>query len=209
MLLPPFRGVDMKAYANNGDDITDDLFAPNGFLRVDADYAVKPFEEWTPEDWPKTYQCPRYANVFGVGIAFAPPHAISEPKKSRTGRSSRPRRHAPDALGRHGAHRGPFDRRTNPSRGPGAAAHRLDGGDGCGVHCLGGYRTSQGQRRRDHDVPDHPRPEAFPGSGRDSPNLGRDRLSGHWTKLLLHYLFIYKAKARFGWFMIPSNGQSI
>ena len=33
MLLPPFRGVDMKAYANDGHDITDDLFAPNGFLR--------------------------------------------------------------------------------------------------------------------------------------------------------------------------------
>jgi sulfide:quinone oxidoreductase len=50
-------------------------------------------------------------------------------------------------------------------------------------------------------IPDRKR---FPGSGRDlTQTSGEIGLSGHWTKLLLHYLFIYKAKARFGWFMIP------
>jgi sulfide:quinone oxidoreductase len=44
----------------------------------------------------------------------------------------------------------------------------------------------------------------FPGSGRDlTQTTGEIGLSGHWTKLLLHYLFIYKAKARLGWFLIP------
>jgi len=32
---------------------------------------------------------------------------------------------------------------------------------------------------------------------------GEIGLGAHWTKLLLHYLFIYKAKARPGWFLIP------
>jgi sulfide:quinone oxidoreductase len=50
-------------------------------------------------------------------------------------------------------------------------------------------------------IPDRRR---FPGSGRDlTQTTGEIGLSGHWTKLLLHYLFIYKAKARFGWFLIP------
>ena len=50
-------------------------------------------------------------------------------------------------------------------------------------------------------IPDRQR---FPGTGRDlKQTSGEIGLSGHWTKLLLHYLFIYKAKARFGWFLIP------
>ena len=34
-------------------------------------------------------------------------------------------------------------------------------------------------------------------------HLRRDRPGGHWIKLLLHYMFIYKAKARPGWHLIP------
>jgi sulfide:quinone oxidoreductase len=41
MLLPPFRGADLKAFDRRGKDITSDLFAPNGFLRVDADYTAR------------------------------------------------------------------------------------------------------------------------------------------------------------------------
>jgi sulfide:quinone oxidoreductase len=85
MLLPPFRGADLKAYDRQGADITAELFAPNGFLKVDADYGTKPFEEWKPEDWPSTYQSPLYTNLFGVGIAFAPPHPISRPRSSPDG----------------------------------------------------------------------------------------------------------------------------
>ncbi|HEX7405900.1 MAG TPA: FAD-dependent oxidoreductase, partial [Candidatus Nanopelagicaceae bacterium] len=39
MLLPPFRGVDLKAFDFKGEEITNDMFAPNGFLKVDANYA--------------------------------------------------------------------------------------------------------------------------------------------------------------------------
>src|ERR1019366_5441194 len=73
------------AYDASGADITGELFAPNGFMKVDADYEAKPFEEWRAEDWPSTYQVPRFPNIFAVGIAFAPPHQISRPSKSPIG----------------------------------------------------------------------------------------------------------------------------
>ena len=44
----------------------------------------------------------------------------------------------------------------------------------------------------------------YPGTGRDaSETFGEVGLAGHWMKRLLHTLFIYKAKARFGWALIP------
>jgi sulfide:quinone oxidoreductase len=50
-------------------------------------------------------------------------------------------------------------------------------------------------------VPDYVK---YPDSGRSaSDTFGEIGLAGHWIKLLLHYMFIYKAKARFGWFLIP------
>ena len=50
-------------------------------------------------------------------------------------------------------------------------------------------------------VPDYKR---FPDWGRDlNYTVGEPGLAGHWVKLLLHYLFIYKAKAKPFWFLIP------
>ena len=85
MLLPPFRGVELLAFDQRGVDITSEVFAPNGFMKVDADYRPKAYDEWRAEDWPKTYQSPKYRNIFAAGIAFAPPHAISRPRKSKNG----------------------------------------------------------------------------------------------------------------------------
>ena len=51
MLLPPFSGVGLKAFDREGADITDRLFLPNQFMRVDADYTPKPFEHWKAGDW--------------------------------------------------------------------------------------------------------------------------------------------------------------
>jgi sulfide:quinone oxidoreductase len=84
MLLPPFSGVGLKAFNRLGADISTELFAPSGFMKVDADYTQKQYEDWAPEDWPETYQT-RYSNVFAIGIAFAPPHAISRPLKTKNG----------------------------------------------------------------------------------------------------------------------------
>ncbi|MCC7317474.1 MAG: NAD(P)/FAD-dependent oxidoreductase, partial [Bacteroidales bacterium] len=85
MLIPSFAGAGIKAYDKNGDDISPNLFAPNGLMKVDADYSSKPFEEWSVNDWPSTYRNPLYPNIFAPGIAFAPPHSISKPMKSKTG----------------------------------------------------------------------------------------------------------------------------
>ena len=43
MLLPPFRGVDLQAFDKSGVDISSTLFAPSGFMKVDADYSSKPY----------------------------------------------------------------------------------------------------------------------------------------------------------------------
>jgi sulfide:quinone oxidoreductase len=85
MLIPPFAGQPMKAYDKAGEDITAELFAPNGFMKVDADYKPKPYEDWSKADWPNTYQTPKYKNIFAIGIAFAPPHLISKPMQSANG----------------------------------------------------------------------------------------------------------------------------
>lgn len=39
MLIPAFAGAGMKAYNKAGEDITLQLFAPSGFMKVDADYS--------------------------------------------------------------------------------------------------------------------------------------------------------------------------
>jgi sulfide:quinone oxidoreductase len=41
-------------------------------------------------------------------------------------------------------------------------------------------------------------------SGRDTQETyGEIGLSAHWMKVMLHHLFIYKAKARPFWYLIP------
>jgi sulfide:quinone oxidoreductase len=50
-------------------------------------------------------------------------------------------------------------------------------------------------------VPDF---ERYPEYGRDLLyTFGEIGLAGHWIKLLLHYRFIYKAKLKPFWFMLP------
>jgi sulfide:quinone oxidoreductase len=50
-------------------------------------------------------------------------------------------------------------------------------------------------------VPDR---RQYPRTGRDPKGtFGEIGLAGHWIKRLLHTMFIYKAKARLGWWLIP------
>ena len=50
-------------------------------------------------------------------------------------------------------------------------------------------------------VPDF---ERYPEYGRDlDQTFGEIGLAGHWIKILLHHLFIYKARLRPGWSLIP------
>lgn len=50
-------------------------------------------------------------------------------------------------------------------------------------------------------IPDY---EKYPEFGRDIEyTFGEIGLAGHWIKILLHHLFLYKARMRPGWAMIP------
>ena len=50
-------------------------------------------------------------------------------------------------------------------------------------------------------VPDY---ERYPQYGRDlDRTFGEIGLAGHWIKILLHHLFLHKARMRPGWRLIP------
>ena len=205
MLLPPFTGVGLQAFDRAGADITSDLFAPNAFMRVDADYTAKPYEEWRAKDWPKTYQSPRYANVFAVGIAFAPPHALSRPRKTKNGTPVAP---APPRTGMPSGIMGRVvalsiaDMIEKGSKTPTHSASMGQMGAAC-VASAGAsfWKGSAASMTMYPVVPDY---ERYPGVGRDLDHTtGEIGSAGHWIKQLLHHVFLYKAKGRPGWWLIP------
>jgi len=204
MLIPPFAGVGLKAYAKDGSDITDKLFAPNGFMKVDADYTAKPYEEWKASDWPRTYQNPDYKNIFAAGIAFAPPHLISKPAKSVNGtpiNPTPPRTGMPAGIiGKAVAH-SVCDLIKNPD----AKLHEASMAE-MGAACVAsaGKGLLDGTAAAMTVYPVVPDFEKYPGTGRDTDyTFGEIGLAGHWIKHILHYMFIYKAKLRPGWTLIP------
>ncbi|AZI58858.1 NAD(P)/FAD-dependent oxidoreductase [Nakamurella antarctica] len=204
MLLPPFGGVPLRAFGRDGDDMTAQIFAPSGFMKVDADYTVKPYEQWRAEDWPRTYLAPGYDNVFAVGIAFAPPHQISRPHKSANGTvitPSPPRTGMPSGVMGKTAAMTIVDRINNGMSAPAHEASMAAMGAACVASSGHGLRRgSAASMTMMPVVPDYVR---YP-TGRDLKNTrGEIGLSGHWVKLMLHYLFIYKAKGRLGWQLIP------
>jgi len=155
-------------------------------------------------DWPKTYQSPLHANVFGIGIAFAPPHAISTPRTSPNGTliaPAPPRTGMPSAvMGRQVAHSIADMIRhgaTEPTHTASMAA--------MGAVCI----ASAGAGTRDGTAAAmtmYPSCRTTPGSrprAQRERYLRRDRLAAHWVKHLLHFVFIYKAKARPGWAFLP------
>ena len=205
MLLPPFRGADLTVFDRAGADISAEVFAPNGFMKVDADYTAKPYEEWSAKDWPGTYESARLANVFAVGIAFAPPHQISRPRTSPNGTVITP---APPRTGMPSGVMGKTAALTIAARvksGPTTPARRASM-SAMGAACVassgaGLFHGTAASMTMYPVVPDF---ETFPGTGRsDKDTFGEIGLAGHWIKYMLHVLFIYKAKARPGWHLIP------
>lgn len=204
MLLPPFSGVGLAALDRKGADITAQLFQPNGFMKVDADYASKPYEAWSPADWPSTYQSPGYQNVFAVGIAFAPPHAISKPRKAPSGAPIAP---APPRTGMPSATIGKAVAQSivdmiGGAPGPTRRASMAKMGAACvasaGASLLTGTAASMTV------FPIVPDVERYPPYGRDlAGTFGEIGLAGHWVKVLLHHAFLYKARLRPGWHLIP------
>jgi sulfide:quinone oxidoreductase len=204
MLLPPFRGVDLKAFDVNGIDISEKIFAPSGFMKVDADYSGKPYEEWLASDWPKTYRNPLYPNMYAVGIAFAPPHQISKPRKSPNGTliaPSPPRTGMPSGIMGKTAVLSIKEVLKNGDRNL-PTASMADMGAACVASAGSGLTHGSAAAMTMYPVvPDY---QKYPNTGRSlDDTFGEIGLAGHWIKLLLHYMFIYKAKARFGWSLIP------
>lgn len=203
MLLPPFGGVPLKAFDADGTDISEKMFAPSGFMKVDADYTPKPYEEWRAADWPKTYEAPLFPNVFAVGIAFAPPHQISRPRTTPNGTMIAP---APPRTGMPSGVMGKAVAQTIAKRikDPNATAVSASMAN-MGAACVASAGTgmTQGSAAAMTMMPVVPDYVKYP-TGRDIKDTRGDiGLSGHWVKLMLHYLFIYKAKANPFWFLIP------
>lgn len=205
MLLPPFSGVGLKAFGRDYNDITDKLFAPNGFMIVDGIYAKKPYEEWRPSDWPETYQNPYYNNIFAAGIAFAPPHSISKPMINCNGVPifpTPPRTGMPSGVMARQIAYNIADMINGREEFPVRKASLAKMGAACiasaGAGFLGGTAVSMTVYPV---VPDF---EKWPDTGRDLRyTTGEIGLAGHWIKHFLHFAFIYKAKANPFWRIIP------
>nr|WP_321268135.1 FAD-dependent oxidoreductase [uncultured Sulfurimonas sp.] len=205
MLIPPFAGVGLKAYNKAGEDMTADIFAPNGFMKVDANYSAGAYENWRASDWPVTYQNPTYANMFACGIAFAPPHPISKPMSSPNGtpiNPTPPRTGMPSAIiGKAIAH-SICDRILKGENAPLHRASMAEMGAACVASAGKGIFNGTAAAMTIYPVvPDF---EKYPGTGRDTNyTFGEIGLAGHWIKHILHHLFLYKAELKPGWTLIP------
>jgi len=204
MLIPPFAGVGLQAFDKAGEDITSEVFAPNGFMKVDGDYTPRPYDQWSANDWPRTYQNPKYKNMFAVGIAFAPPHLISKPMTSPGGTPINP---APPRTGMPSASIGKAVALNirdilNGATAPTHTASMAETGAACvastGSHIFKGTAATMTVYPV---VPDY---ETYPEYGRDmSLTFGEVGLAGHWMKYLFHHVFIYQAKLKPGWSILP------
>ncbi len=205
MLIPGFAGPGMKAFDKNDEDITSKVFAPNGFMKVDADYTPKPYEEWKVEDWPQTYQSPDHENMFAAGIAFAPPHSISKPRKSKNGTPIFP---APPRTGMPSGVIGKIVAENIAEwvkSGKPELKHKASMGK-MGAACVvsAGYGMTKGAAATMTVQPIIPDWEKYPEYGRNIKNtMGEAGLAGHWLKWFMHYMFLHKAKGYPFWYLLP------
>jgi len=204
MLLPPFKGADLKAFDKAGEDISSTLFNPAGFLKVDANYAAGAYENWKADDWPKIYQSPAYENIFAAGIAFAPPHQISQPRTSPNGTvitPAPPRTGMPSGMIAKAVAHTIVDRIKGLNVPPHEAPMTKMGAACVASAGTGLLRGSAAAMTMQPVVPDW---QKYPNTGRNiAGTSGEIGLAGHWVKFMLHVLFLYKAKARPLWWLIP------
>lgn len=205
MLLPPFMGVKLDVYAKDGNDISEEIFTSSGFMRVDGNYEALSYEQWRSSDWPSTYQNPLYPNLFACGIAFAPPHGISKPMHSPSGTNITPmppRTGMPSAIIGKAVARSIVDLIQKGEQAPLQNASMADMGAGCIASTGSGLFSGTAVTMAMYPViPDY---ERYPNVGRDLDyTFAEIGLAGHWTKYLLHHLFLYKAKLKLFWQKIP------
>ena len=204
MLIPSFSGHGFKAYDKSNADITEKLF--KGFMIVDADYTSKPYEDWKVQDWPETYQNPSYNNIYAPGIAFAPPHSISKPRTSKNGHAifpAPPRTGMPSGITAKLVAENIIEQIKNKSQ---TLNHKGSLGN-MGAACIAsaGYGLTSGSGISITTFPIVPDYIKYPKTqGRKlGKTFGTIGLAGHWLKLMLHYAFIYKAKMKPFWYLIP------
>ncbi len=205
MLIPGFSGVGLKSFNKSGQEITETLFAKNGFMKVDANYTQKNYTEWAAEDWPSIYQNPSFKNIYAAGIAFAPPHGISKPMQSPNGTEifpTPPRTGMPSGVTGKIIAQNIAKRIKNNDNSHKHQASMARMGAACIVS--GGYGAMKGMAATLTVYPIVPDRQRYPQWGRDlSYTVGEAGLAGHWIKLLLHHMFLYKAKGKAFWWMIP------
>jgi sulfide:quinone oxidoreductase len=172
-------------------------------MKVDADYVAKPYEEWRGADWPKTYQAVDHPNLFAVGtrVRAAAPDLAAAQEPSWHGHRALAATHR-DAVGGDGQDRRADHRRPDEARWLPPGARGVDGEHGRRVRGLGRGRYATRIGGRDEDDSGRTGLTVYP-TGRDlADTRGEIGLSGHWATLMLHYLFIHKAKGRLGWQLI-------
>jgi sulfide:quinone oxidoreductase len=143
--------------------------------------------------------------LFAVGIAFAPPHQLSRPRKTKNGvpvAPAPPRTGMPSAIMGRTVALSIVDMIERGTTRPTHEASLAKIGAACvastGVGVLRGSAVSMTMYPV---VPDY---EKYPGRGRSALHTtGEVGAAGHWIKHLLHHLFMYKAKAYPGWWLIP------
>ncbi|NPA52320.1 MAG: FAD-dependent oxidoreductase [Aquificae bacterium] len=202
MLIPPFKAQPIKFVNKDGEDITEKVCNPAGFIKVDANYG-KPYEELDGPDWPRYYQNPTYKNIFSAGIAFAPPGPLSKPSKSPNGTLISP---APPRTGY-----------TAELSGKAAALNIVEmikGNDP--IHsasmaetpglCVASLKKSifTGEAVTIAIYPVARNYSKYPEFGRDLQMCAAEiGMAGAWFKFFLHYAFMYKLQAKPGWKFIP------
>jgi sulfide:quinone oxidoreductase len=203
MLIPQFRGIPLKYVASDGSDITEKMTVPSGFMRVDADYTPKTYDQYRGSDWPAIYRSPLYDNIYAAGIAFAPPHPLSKAKKTAAGTTvvaTPPRTGmASGIMGRTVAYN--IADQLN-GRQP---SHRMPMSE-MPAACIASMGKSiwNGSAASIIMMPVAKNFEKYPDVGRDLSLCDLDvGLAGAWTKRMLHDAFMWKLQAKLGWQLIP------
>jgi sulfide:quinone oxidoreductase len=205
MLIPRFLGQPMKVLDRAGNDVSADLLAPNGLVKVDATYGL-PYDELirTPEAWPATYRNARYPEIFAAGIAFAPPGPISVPHTTPNGLA------ITAAPPRTGMVSGIIGRVVALNiidlikHGKASHSERM-------TEMYAACIASMGDSLWDGSAATIMIYPVVPDFRRYPNDEGRDLfvthmemgLAGAWMKRMLHTTFIHKLQGRIGWQFIP------
>ena len=205
MLLPPFAGVGLKAFDKAGADITasavraERLHERRRGLHAAAVRAVvaRGLAAHVPvAGVPQRLRGGHRVRAAARDLAPAPD---AQRGTRRAGAAANGHALGHDRQGRRAQHR-----RHGPRRGW-TDTHRASMAE-MGAACVAsaGANPFTGTAASMTVFPIVPDFEKYPEYGRDMDfTFGEIGLAGHWIKILLHHLFLHKARLRPGWSLIP------